>query len=465
MIWLGVLISRRVARGDSFTDLYKVMVASVVLHILCAPGQILVVDHFYGGVADWTRYVHQGALLSSNWRNGHFMIAGSGIHGLLGDGAVSIAGGVIMTVFGPDKLAAFFVSAWLAFVGTVFFYRAFAVTFPEANRKRYALLVLLFPSLLFWTADVSKESIMLVAFGLAAYGMALILRSETRGYLYAVLGGALALVIRPNELVVLVIGFAVAMLVRAVSSRDPSRPRNPIRMVAAFVFVAGAVVVTGIYASHFVHALGGSGLSTNTLSTLRKNNQGAGAGFGSSNVAFSSNPLWYPRDIYTVLFDPLPFSAHSVTQLFAALENLLILAVILLSFRQLRHLLRASIQRPYVLAALFFTAVHIYAFAALGNLGLITRERTLVLPFLFVALAIPIAQEGEVPYPWQLRRGLRLMQRRIRAAGFLAGEDTDADSVAVWAGETEEWATGPVDAVAEDWVTSDWVTSDWVPEP
>ena len=115
-----------------------------------------------------------------------------------------------------------------------------------------------------------------------------------------------------------------------------------------------------------------------------------GAGFGSSTVTYSSNPLYYLRDVYTVLFDPPPFLAHSVTQLAAAAENILILVVIVLSFRQLRCLFRVSLQRPYVFVCLIYSLVFMYAFAALGNLGLITRERTLLLPFLFVSALDPL---------------------------------------------------------------------------
>lgn len=457
-MWLGVVISRRVARSDSYPALPTIMIASVVLHLLCAPAQIFVVEHFYNGVADWTKYVHQGALLADNWRSGQYTTAGTGISGLLGDGTVSVFGAVIMTVVGPDKLAAFFVCSWLAFIGTVFFYRAFAVTFPEADRRRYAVLVFLFPSLLFWTASVSKEDVMLFALGLTAYGIALILsRGGLRGYLYAVLGGALALVVRPDELVILVIGFAAAMLVRGVAPADRARTRHLLRTAAALVFVVAGVVVTGIYASHFVHSLTGSGLSTKTLSTVGAHNQGSGAGFGSSNVAYSANPLLYPRDIYTVLLDPLPFSAHSITQLFAAAENTLLLGVIIFSLPRLRYLLRASVQRPYVLAAFFYSAAFMYAFAALGNLGLITRERTLLLPFLFVVLAVPVAAKGAKPYPWQARRQDQRRRDVLPAAvrpeeDFVDG-DVDWDST-----QSARWGSEPSEVDGEDWVPSEWVT-------
>ena len=104
-----------------------------------------------------------------------------------------------------------------------------------------------------------------------------------------------------------------------------------------------------------------------------------------------------------------------------SVENTLISRVFVYSLRRLRYLFRVCAQRPYVLAALIYCLGFFYAFAALENPGLITRERTLVLPLLFAVLAIPIARHGERPYPWQVRRAkhrktrLRAGTRRTRA--------------------------------------------------
>ena len=77
---------------------------------------------------------------------------------------------------GPDQLAAFLVESWLAFVGTVFFYKAFRVTFPGVDWRVDAWLIFLFPSILLDLADVGKEADMLFArLGLTAYGMAMVL--------------------------------------------------------------------------------------------------------------------------------------------------------------------------------------------------------------------------------------------------------------------------------------------------
>lgn len=458
LAWLGVLIAKRVARSDPFHSLGRVMIASVLLHLVCASLQIFVVDHFYGGVADWLRYSHQGALLADMWRNGHFALAGSGVNGILGSGSTSIGGGVVMTLVGPDRLAAFLVCAWLAYVGSVFFYLAFRATFPQADRRRYAILIFLFPSLLFWTADVSKEAFMLLGLGLAAYGVALVMVGQRTGYLYMVGGGALSLFIRPNEIVILAVGFALAMLLRSATGRATGslrRPRNVIAMAAAFVFVALAVVITSYEAAHFLHTITGSGVG-NSLNTLSAHNQGSGPGFGSSSVTYSSNPLWYPRDIYTVLLDPLPFSAHSVTQLFAAGENALILLVVLWSLPRLRRLPRVCLHRPYVFSALFYSAVFVFTFAALGNLGLITRERTLLLPFLFVVLAFPMARTGTDPYPWEQRK-LRAHHAAIRHGTRAPGDVSELVEATVVTSSAAGWSA--VEQPRTD--QSSWSAAEW----
>ena len=67
---------------------------------------------------------------------------------------------------------------------------------------------------------------------------------------------------------------------------------------------------------HYLHGPGGS-LS---LQQVHNNNQSSSGnlGFGSSNVPYSTNLATYPRDIYEVMLNPLPFNAHGFGQLVAA---------------------------------------------------------------------------------------------------------------------------------------------------
>jgi hypothetical protein len=92
-----------------------------------------------------------------------------------------------------------------------------------------------------------------------------------------------------------------------------------------------------------------------------------------------------------------------------------LVVVVLVSLRQLYALPRAALARPYLVMCVFFTASFAYAFAALGNLGLITREAAVVLPFFLVPLCIPRGPRHRPPrYVWELSRRERMARRRTR---------------------------------------------------
>ncbi len=381
------------------------MKISLALHLLAVPAQIWVVDHFYGGIADWNRYVAQGTILGSSFRHFDFSLTGANIHGIVGDSSVSIMAGAFFAIFGSNKLAIFFIFSWLAFLGLVLFYRAFSMTFEGANLRRYALLLFFLPSLIFWTADVSKESVVTVGLGLIAYGGAKFLSKRQGGLLPIILGTAITAYVRPNELAIAIAGLVLAVMVMPAS---PWLRYSGIRRAGIFVVMSALLVLAAFLTQHF---LGKGGIN---LSKIASNNSGHG-----SSIPYHPGIQNYWRDAYSILFDPLPFNAHGNGERLAAVENLIIIGVLLSSFRQLRIVVRTMFARTYVLMCTVYSLLFLYAFAALGNLGLITRERTLLLPFLLVPLSIPVTEKGsKEPYEWELKRRDRL---RLRGRGGQPG--------------------------------------------
>ena len=204
-------------------------------------------------------------------------------------------------------------------------------------------------------------------------------------------------------------GFTIAMLFRqgSVSTRfEPGRRTIAISLLATMLGVAIFVTL------HFLPSANGS----ISLTTIAHNNStGTGAGFGSS-VPYSANIAYFPRDVFVVLFDPLPFNAHGSGEWLEAAENFVLVIVVLASLRQLLLLPRAAMARPYVIMCVIYTASFAYAFAALGNLGLITREAAVVLPFFLVLLCIPRGPRHRPPrYVWELPRRERVARRRANA--------------------------------------------------
>jgi hypothetical protein len=400
LAFLTVPIARRVARTERDPRLYGVLMAAVIAHLLFSSVQIWVVNHIYHGVTDYTRYINQGAILARRFDRFDFSTAG--IHPtvqVLGQGSVSIAAGVIMAIVGVNKLALFFAFSWLAFLATLGFYKAFSVTFPEGDHKRYAWMVFFLPSLLFWTAGPSKETMMYLSMGFMAFGAASVLAHRRGGAVLLVIGTVVGVYVRPQELLLFMAAFAVAGLFRR---RDQGKSLRGLRRIGIMGLQAALLLAAVSLSQQLAkHA------PVFNLNQLAQNNRGQ-----ASSLHYHPGPSGYPRDIYSVIFDPLPWNAHGNTQRVAAFENTVIIILFLTSFRRLRRLPRACFVRPYVLQCVLYSLAFPYAFAALNNLGLIDRERVLLLPFLIVPLAMPVSPKGSnAAFPWEYSEE-RVRQRR-----------------------------------------------------
>ena len=209
----------KVAALEGKPWLVRILTISLALHLLAGPGQIWVIDHFYHGVADWNRYVSRGAVLAPNFRHFDFHIVPGSIGGIVNNGSVSIAAGIVFAIFGINQIAAFFVFGWLSWLGTILFFRAFSLTFGGVGSRRYAYLIFFLPSIIFWTADTSKEAIMLISLGVASYGAARVLAHRRGGISLVIVGCAIGILVRPNELLVAMAGFTVAMMVSPTTGR------------------------------------------------------------------------------------------------------------------------------------------------------------------------------------------------------------------------------------------------------
>ncbi len=407
LFFLGrrVIIPRIVKAEGGDPWLSKVLTACLVCHLLAAPLEIWVVNHLYGGIADYTRYMYRGAALAGPFR--HFDFNLNGVGGIVDNGSISIVAGVLFAILGINQAAAFLIMSFLSFIGVVCFYRAFTLTFSGAGHRRYGYLIFFLPSLLFWTADVSKEGIMLFLLGVLTYGCAQVLARQggLNAWLMIVAACAGAVFVRPNEMLLLLGGFTIAIIFRQAS---PSAKFEPARRTVSLVLLATMVGVVMFVTLHFLPGLHGSV----NLAQINKNNQGPGSGFGSSGVSYSGSPLAYPRDVYVVLFDPLPFNAHSGGERFQALQNTVLVVMLLASLRNLRILPRAAFARPYLIMCFIFVVSFCYFFASLGNLGLIAREASVMVPLYLVLLCIPRGPRHRPPrYIWELRRRQRAARR------------------------------------------------------
>jgi hypothetical protein len=124
------------------------------------------------------------------------------------------------------------------------------------------------------------------------------------------------------------------------------------------------------------------GLDVFLEDTERRTAQGGSAVTGSP----VSSPLDLPEATLRVLFRPLPHEAGNVAALVSSLESVLLMILLISRLPAIaRNLVRVRLH-PYMLFVTLYTLGFIIAFSAIFNLGILTRQRVQVLPFLLAAL-------------------------------------------------------------------------------
>lgn len=236
---------------------------------------------------------------------------------------------------------------------------------------------------------------MMLGLGIGTYGIA---RMLTHGrwltsLLIITAGIGFAALIRPHIAGIWIAatlpGLAVALFGR---SRVGGR-RKPNKF--GFLIVLGiGTAMFALLASTTVGYLAPSsddeGAKTNSLTDILEETTRRTAQADSSFTPPSvSNPIAWPYASIRTLTRPLPFEARTATQLISAAEMTALLGICVLSRKRIRNLPRLLVSNPYVafvLSALFLAGL---AYTSLANLGILTRQKSLLMPFLVLLPCLP----------------------------------------------------------------------------
>jgi hypothetical protein len=414
LIGLTVPIALRIARAEGDPALVGIVMAGVVAKLLSAMVRYYVAYVVYGGVADSARYDVVGRQLAPDFRR---FIFTTDIGEVVGTGFAKILTGSVYAVFGAGRIGGFLVFAWLGFLGLLLFARAFRVGVPEGDGRRYLILVLFLPSLLYWPSAIGKEAWMMLALGLCAYGIACLFRRRTSGAFVLGLGLVAVLMMRPHLSLVLFVGLVFALLVR----------RAPARTYAAPLFrvlALGALLVLGLFlAGQTASFLGTESLTTESVSVELSETADQTAEGGSAFTAVQvSTPFHMVPAFVTVFFRPFAFEATTAQGLLTAGEGMLLFGLCVASRKRIRSIPRLMRSNPYVAFAVGYVLAFVFAFASFGNFGILARQRVQALPLLLVLLALPafraVTSASSVSAPKRLapppRRSPPVRRRRTR---------------------------------------------------
>ena len=127
----------------------------------------------YNDSADAGRYSAGAGQLASLIKQGTFTTVPPGLESFPAES--QRIGLVLYLITGTSRWAGSIVFAWLAFGGRLLMWRALRRAVPEADHKRYLMLLLFFPSLVYWPASIGKEALMILALGVVSFAAAQLL--------------------------------------------------------------------------------------------------------------------------------------------------------------------------------------------------------------------------------------------------------------------------------------------------
>jgi hypothetical protein len=375
----------RQARRERDQRLAQLLMLALCLKLFGSLVRYWVAVYVYDGFADALMYHDVGTNLAMRFRGGDFS---TGLDSLSSTDFIRFFTGLVYTVTGSSVYAGFLLYSWLAFWGMFYLYRAFVIAVPDGNRRSYARLLFFLPSMLYWPSSIGKEAWMLFCLGLAAFGTARLLTGRPwRGLALAGTALWLGALVRPH-----VTGMAAVALVAAYLVARPPRRLGALGPVVKLFALIALLAVAGLLlgkASSYLLEKGidpQDGVSNVLGESARRTGQG-GSSFNAPTAIGS--PAKLPLAVVTILFRPFPFEAHSAQVAVTALESTLLLCLTVARRRGVWQALRHPRRRPYVAFVVVYSLLFVFAFSSIANFGILARERTQVLPFFLVLLAVP----------------------------------------------------------------------------
>lgn len=372
---LGYVVFMSMSKEDALA--HSMMRSAIGLKMAGAAAYIAVVELAYRGGADVVGSYWSDALITAET----FKVTGqfnTATH--LSTDFVQVFAALIYAVVGRSLTTAIILFSFLALAGQYLFYRTFRIAYPEADATLAAVLLFAYPSLLFWTSTVGKDSLMIFGLGLVAYGQARVLhRMNSVGVVCTAAGLAVQYFVRPH----IAGACAICLLGAFVVAKNHMGLRGIIlRSVALPLLVVGTVYLfqraqVEMHAETF-----SAGLDSVEITQV-----GTHAGGSSFQEGLSTRVLLSP-----LLFQrPFPWEAHNMQAILASLEGVLS-AILFWSRRRniaaaVRRMREDSFLSFVVLTAGLLTVLLSLPFS---NFGLLARERTMVLPFVLLLVAVPI---------------------------------------------------------------------------
>ncbi len=272
--------------------------------------------------------------------------------------------------------------AWVGFLGFVFAYLFFKENIPLKVRvfKKIDLLtlILFLPNMHFWTASLGKGAIIFFGLMLFAYS----LNKPSIRIIGLIASSVLIFYTRPHIFLILAIVTLLGFLYG-------NRSLNVKKKLAVCGVMVGGLLLVQDQILAVVNMENSQNLLADFLAfTSHRSEALENAGSGVSMTDYS-----LPEKVFTFWFRPLFFDAFSFLGFIVSIENFLYLILFLKMFsRNFLNYLKAAHVNVKMSLIIFLSTSFAMTFV-MSNLGLIIRQKTMIMYFLFFVIYHFLAHE------------------------------------------------------------------------
>jgi len=337
------------------------------------------------GGADSPVYQREGVRIAESLRRFQFDVATQ--RNIPGTGAVRYFAGIVNVFTGSTYIATFIVFVLLAFVGQVVFLAGVQSSLNQTQFRLLTAVVMFSPTLAFWPSSIGKESLVLLGIGLGVFGASRLYDRRWTGAGPVLLGSLAVGMVRPHVAMVLLAGLLIGLFARHAHTRG-----RIVTHATLLVFVVvGSMWMAGASADLFgLDSLDGISDVSTALDFAQERTSQDEARFVAARVSSVTD---YPWAAVTVLFRPFPWEAPNMLAMISALESVVLALLVVRAVPGFVMQGRQLVQRGQLLYAVAFVSVFIFLFSAIGNFGILSRQRAQVIPFVLVIVAFGIGAE------------------------------------------------------------------------
>ena len=290
----------------------------------------------------------------------------------------------LVSFFDNSFLMLFIPFSLLGFAGSLLFFKTLQTVAP-ANRKLELYAVSFFlPNMVFWTSNLGKDSLIYLGIVLVMYGF-LPKPKPPKNIIAISLGGLLVFAVRPHIFLFMLIGFLLGLLFekRAFSLRSLLLF---LVLFASFLLtqqkilsIAGIQPETEEEQSSSIGSYYRGGVSMVEGSSRNLNIGGSATG-----AAHKFSIVYFPYYLVTFLASPFLWQAKKPIQFFSAVETFIYQLMILYLCFHWKDVAKIGFIRYKYSWVLYLIVASIIVGAAETNIGLIIRQRCMVLPVIFL---------------------------------------------------------------------------------